>query len=65
MLFIDDVVLIDETREGVNDKLEIWRQNLECKDFRLSRTKMEYLECKRSDVLQKADMVVKLNSQDI
>ncbi|PHU11499.1 Kinesin-4 [Capsicum chinense] len=46
MLFADDVVLIDETRGGFNDKLDIWRQILESKGFRLSRTKTEYLECK-------------------
>ena len=50
MLFVDDVVLIDETRGGVNDKLEIWRQTLESKGFRLSRTKMEYLECNFSNM---------------
>ena len=25
MLFVDDIVLIDETRVGVNAKLELWR----------------------------------------
>ncbi|KAF3679745.1 Ubiquitin-conjugating enzyme E2 N [Capsicum annuum] len=64
MLFADDVVLIDETR-GVNDKLEIWRQTLESKGFRLSRTKTEYLECKLSDMSHEADVVVKLDSQAI
>jgi hypothetical protein len=29
MLFADDVVLVDESREGVNRKLELWRQTLE------------------------------------
>ena len=29
MLFADDFVLIDETRAGVNAKLELWRQTLE------------------------------------
>ncbi|KAF3642569.1 putative nogo-B receptor-like isoform X1 [Capsicum annuum] len=28
MLFADDIVLIDESRQGVNDKLEVWRQTL-------------------------------------
>ncbi|KAM3233883.1 hypothetical protein P3L10_019242 [Capsicum annuum] len=65
MLFVDDVVLIDETRGGVNDKLEIWRQTLESKGFRLSRTKTEYLKCKFSDMSQEDGVVVKLNSQAI
>ncbi|KAF3621927.1 putative F-box protein-like [Capsicum annuum] len=60
-----DVVLIDETRGGVNDELEIWRPTLESKGFRLSRTKTEYLECKFSDVSQEAGVVVKLDSQAI
>ena len=43
MLFADDIVLIDVTREGVNDKLERWRHTLECSGLRVSRSKMEYL----------------------
>jgi Reverse transcriptase (RNA-dependent DNA polymerase) len=43
MLFADDVVLIDENRIGVDQKLELWRQILELKGFRLSRTKTEYM----------------------
>ncbi|XP_070022655.1 secreted RxLR effector protein 78-like [Nicotiana sylvestris] len=46
MLFADDIVLIDETRSGINERLEVWRQALGSKGFKLSRTKMEYLECK-------------------
>ncbi|XP_070007631.1 secreted RxLR effector protein 78-like [Nicotiana sylvestris] len=29
MLFADDIVLIDESRTGVNERLEVWRQALE------------------------------------
>ena len=39
MLFADDIVLVDETKEGVNTKLELWRNNLESKGFKLSRRK--------------------------
>ncbi|KAF3666428.1 putative transmembrane protein 56-B-like isoform X2 [Capsicum annuum] len=63
MLFVDDVVLIDEFRQGVTDKLEVWRKTLESKGFRLSRTKTEYLECKFSDSRQEYEVVVKLDSQ--
>ncbi|KAF3670597.1 Exosome complex exonuclease RRP44 [Capsicum annuum] len=39
LLFADDVVLIDETRSGVNAKLEVWRQTLESKEFRSPKFK--------------------------
>ena len=46
MLFDDDIVLINETKEWVNKKLKLWRQTLEGRGFRLSRSKTEYMECK-------------------
>ena len=46
MLFADDIVLVDETKTRVNVKLELWRQTLESRAFRLSRVKTEYIECK-------------------
>jgi hypothetical protein len=39
MSFADDVVLVDENRATLNKKLELWREILESKVFRLSRTK--------------------------
>ena len=48
MLFADDIVLIDETKEAVNTKLERWRDTLEAKGFKLSRCKTEYLHCRFS-----------------
>ena len=39
MLFADDIVLVDESRDRVNAKLELWRQTLESRDFRLNRVK--------------------------
>ncbi|KAG2631849.1 hypothetical protein PVAP13_2NG049401 [Panicum virgatum] len=45
MLFANDVVLVDESRAGVNRKLELWRCTLESKGFRLSRTNTEYMMC--------------------
>ena len=48
MLFADDVVLVDESRAGVNRKLELCRRTLESKWFRLSRTKTEYMMCDSS-----------------
>ncbi|XP_055802220.1 uncharacterized protein LOC129871346 [Solanum dulcamara] len=65
MLFADDIVLIDETHNGVNDKLEGWRQTLESKGFKLSRTKTEYLECSFSGLPREADGEVRLGTQAI
>ena len=45
MLFADDIVLIDETKSGVNVKLDVWREVLESKGFKISRTKTEYIKC--------------------
>jgi hypothetical protein len=44
MIFTDDVILVDESRTGVDEKLELWRQTLEAKCFRLSRSKTEYMK---------------------
>ena len=45
MLFADDIVLVGETREEVSNKLDEWRETLEGKGLRISRTKTEYLRC--------------------
>lgn len=41
LLFVDDIVLIEETRDGVNERSEGWRQIMESKGFRLNKTKTE------------------------
>jgi hypothetical protein len=45
ILFADNVVLVDESRTEVDQKLELWRRTLEVKCFRLSRSKTEYMKC--------------------
>ena len=65
MLFTDDIVLIDETRAGANAKLELWRQTLESRDFRLSRAKTEYMECKFSEQEIRDYSIVTLDGQEI
>ena len=44
MLFADDIVLVDETKEGVNAEFELWRNDLGSKGFKLSRKKTKYME---------------------
>jgi hypothetical protein len=45
MLFADDVILVDESRTVIDQKLELWIRILEVKDFSLSRSKTEYIKC--------------------
>nr|XP_016511683.1 PREDICTED: uncharacterized protein LOC107828818 [Nicotiana tabacum] len=58
-------VLIDETRGGVNAILEVWRQTLESKGFKLSRLKTEYLECKFNEERHEEEVEVKIDTQVI
>jgi hypothetical protein len=65
MLFADDIVLIDESRAGVNAKLELWRQTLEARGFKLSKSKTEYMECRFSKQRSSDGSVVKLGEHEI
>jgi len=65
MLFTDDIVLIYETRAGVNVKLELWRQALESRDFKLSKAKIEYMECKFSKHRTQDYSIVTLDGKEI
>ena len=46
--FADNTVLLDESRSGINAKLEIWHDTPKFKGSQLSRTKTKYMECKFS-----------------
>jgi hypothetical protein len=56
ILFADDVVLVDESRTGVDQKLELWRRTLATKDFRLSKSKTESMKCDFSATTQEGDV---------
>lgn len=53
----------DEINNKVNANLEVWRQTLECKRFKLSKVKTKYLKSKFSDAASEVDMKVRLNDQ--
>jgi hypothetical protein len=56
------MVLGDESRVGANRKLELWRQSLESKGFRLSRMKTEYMWCNFS-IVRCVDVGVRLGGE--
>ena len=43
MLFADDLVLCENTREEAEEQLELWRNAIKNKGLRVSRNKAEYL----------------------
>ena len=43
MLYADDLVLCENTREKSEEQLELWRKAIENKGLRVSRSKTEYL----------------------
>jgi hypothetical protein len=66
MLFMDDVVLVDESRAWVNNKMKLWRNTLESNGFRFSGTKTEYMRCdfsttayKKGDVYLKGQVMLR------
>ncbi|XP_071729029.1 uncharacterized protein [Rutidosis leptorrhynchoides] len=45
LIFADDIVLVSESKEELNRRLEQWRVALEGNGLQISRQKMEYLRC--------------------
>jgi hypothetical protein len=43
ILFTNDVVLVDKSEAIVNKTQDLWRETLETKGFKFSRTKIEYM----------------------
>lgn len=62
---VDDIVLMDKTWEGVNARLEVWREALKTKGFKLGKSKTEYVECKFRDDGEDSDMGVTIGTQEV
>src|ERR1044071_7349267 len=63
LLFADDIVLVSESKQGLNARLEEWRVALESKGFRISRSKTEYLYCDFSGVGNNEDTQITIEGQ--
>ncbi|KAH1241290.1 putative PKHD-type hydroxylase [Glycine max] len=61
----DDIVLLGESREELNERLETWRRALETHGFRLSRSKSEYMECKFNKSRRVSNSEVKIGDHII
>ncbi|KAM2034229.1 hypothetical protein ACFX16_037466 [Malus domestica] len=65
MLFAYDIMLIDETQKWVNAKLNLWREVVESKGLRLSRSKTEYMECKFSANGGQNELGVRIRDREV
>jgi hypothetical protein len=62
ILFTDDVVLVDESMTGIDQKLKLWRWTFKAKSFSFNRFKMKYMKCDFSATTQE-ERDVRLNGQ--
>ena len=65
MLLAKDIVLVDESRNGVNAKLEIWQKAFESKGFKIIRTKTEHMNCNFSGDVQRDIVPMRIEAQKI
>ncbi|KAL6517417.1 hypothetical protein OROMI_033118 [Orobanche minor] len=63
MLSADDIVLVAESRREVNEKLELWKSNLESQGLLVSRSKTEYLWCNFSGEPNEEGVEVMISDQ--
>ena len=45
MMYADDVVVVSESKEGIERRLDEWRRTLERRGIKISRTKTAYMMC--------------------
>ncbi|XP_076894172.1 uncharacterized protein LOC143546373 [Bidens hawaiensis] len=65
MLFADDIVLIAESKQDLNMRLEDWRSALESKGLKISRSKTEYLYCGFGGVNDDEDVQIAIKGQEV
>ncbi|KAK9115277.1 hypothetical protein Syun_022074 [Stephania yunnanensis] len=65
MLFTYDIVIVDETKDGVNRKLELLKNTLESQGFKLSMMNTEYMHCEFRNTRHRDDGVIKLGEVEV
>ncbi|XP_071687064.1 uncharacterized protein [Rutidosis leptorrhynchoides] len=64
LIFADDIVLVSESKEDLNRRLEQWRETLEQNGIRISRQKTEYLRCDFAKTEDEQNVGVHINIGD-
>ena len=63
MLFAYVIVLVADTKEEVNNKLDEWKEVLEGKELRIIHTKTEYLRCDFSGTSSVGELEVSIGEK--
>lgn len=61
ILFVNDIVLVDENLDRINSKLGLRRQTLKTRSFKLSRNETRYMRCNFNNkvLLSKSSMYLR------
>lgn len=61
ILFVNDIVLVDENLDRINSKLGLHRQTLKTRSFKLSRNETRYMRCNFNNkvLLSKSSMYLR------
>lgn len=65
MLFVDDIILVDELKEGMNAKLKRLWETLKFEGFKISHTETEYINYNFSGNIYWAKTSVAIEAQEI
>ncbi|MFS7997302.1 putative RNA-directed DNA polymerase [Helianthus anomalus] len=65
LLFADDIVLVADSKQSLNARLEEWRAALEGRGLKISRSKTEYLYCDFSGVDNEEDIQITIDSHAV
>ncbi|XP_076927188.1 uncharacterized protein LOC143590650 [Bidens hawaiensis] len=63
MIFVDDIMIVADSKQDLNRRLEEWRVALERKGLSISRSKTEYLHCDLSGANGNEEIKITIKGQ--
>lgn len=60
MLFTNYIILISDTKQLLNARLDLWRRSLESNGVKIIRTKTEYMACNFGRLGNSEDKPIKI-----